>query len=119
LTVNDIRVKETDFTRNNKLNFPSIVLLILHLFKESVEFNLATFLPLLGVKPITGAAFSIARYKIKLSFFLELNAKMQTYIASLEPKQWKGFRVIAGDGATVNLPASPQIKEHFGIYEIS
>jgi energy-converting hydrogenase A subunit M len=119
LTINDIRVKETNFTRDNKLNFPSIVLLILHLFKESVEFNLATFLPLLGINPVTGAAFSIARYKIKLGFFLELNVKMQTHIASLEPKRWKGFRVIAGDGATVNLPASTQIKEHFGIYEIS
>lgn len=29
---------------------------------------------------------------------------------------WKGFQLIAGDGSTVSLPASRQIKEHFGIH---
>ena len=119
LTINDIRVNKTDFTRDSKLDFPSVALLILHLFKESVEFNLATFLPFLGKKPVTGACFSIARYKIKLDFFLDLNAKMESHLATLPSKLWKGFRLIAGDGTTVNLPASPQIKEHFGVFAIT
>ena len=94
-------------------------MLILNLFKESAEFNLATLLPQIGIKPVKGATFSIARYKIKLSFFLELNKMMSEHIQTLKPKLWKGFRLIAGDGTTVNLPPSPKIKEHFGIFAIS
>lgn len=44
---------------------------------------------------------------------------MASQIRGLKPKLWKGFRLIAGDGTTVGLPASPDIKEHFGIYEIA
>ena len=29
---------------------------------------------------------------------------------------WKGFQLIAGDGSTVSLPASGQIKDYFGIH---
>lgn len=29
---------------------------------------------------------------------------------------WKGFQLIAGDGSTVSLPASSQVKKHFGIH---
>lgn len=29
---------------------------------------------------------------------------------------WKGFQLIAGDGSTVSLPASNQIKDYFGIH---
>ena len=29
---------------------------------------------------------------------------------------WKGFQLIAGDGSTVSLPASRQIKEYFGVH---
>lgn len=44
---------------------------------------------------------------------------MSEYIGTLKPKLWKGFRLIAGDGSTVNLPPSPQIKKHFGIFALS
>lgn len=94
-------------------------MLILNLFKESAEYNLATLLPQIDIKPVKGATFSIARYKIKLSFFLELNKMMSEHIQTLKPKLWKGFRLIAGDGTTVNLPPSPKIKQHFGIFAVS
>jgi hypothetical protein len=94
-------------------------LLILNLFKESAEYNLAALLPRMDIKPVKGATFSIARYKIKLGFFLELNKMMSEHIQTLRPKVWKGFRLIAGDGTTVNLPPSPKIKEHFGIFAVS
>lgn len=58
----------------------------------------------------------MARYKIKLSFFLELNKILTDHIQTLKPKLWKGYRLIAGDGTTVNLPPSTQIKNHFGIF---
>ncbi len=68
---------------------------------------------------MSGAAFSIARYKISIGFFLELNQLLADYIETLEPKLWKGFRLIAGDGSSVGLPASRQIKKHFGIFAVT
>ena len=44
---------------------------------------------------------------------------MLAHISSLTPKRWKGYRLIAGDGSTISLPASTQIKNHFGIYSVS
>lgn len=95
------------------------MLLVLNLFKDSAEYNLATLLPQIKLRPVTGAAFSIARYKIKLSFFLELNKIVSTHIESRIPRTWKGFRLIAGDGTTVSLPPSPRVKKHFGVFDIT
>jgi len=81
-----------------------------------VEYNLSTLLPYLNVKPVTGAAFSLARYKIDLSFFKDLNKILVDFHQKSIPKLWNGFQLIAGDGSTVSLPASRQMKEHFGIH---
>jgi len=89
--------------------------MILNLFKESVEYNLLFLLPSLGIKPVSGAAFSLARYKIKLSFFVELNRLLVDYCQE-GGELWKGYRLLAGDGSTVSLPPSKQIKQHFGVY---
>lgn len=79
---------------------------------------MADFLPQIGIKPVTGAAFSYARYKIKLGFFFELDKLLSDYI--IKPaKRWKDYQLIAGDGSSINLPSSPQIKKHFGIYQTS
>jgi hypothetical protein len=91
----------------------------MNLFKDSVEYSLTTFLPELSCECVTGAAFSLARYKIKLAFFLELNNMMTEHILELPPKLWNGFQLVAGDGTTVNMPSSPKIKEHFGVYSVS
>lgn len=99
------------------MNFPAVAVSILHLFKESVEYKMLSFLPQLDIDNVSGAAFSKARYKIKLDFFLELNAKFYHFYKTLPPKIWNGYRLIAGDGTTVGLPPSPKIKAHFGIYD--
>ena len=91
----------------------------MNLFKDSVEYSLTTFLPELSCECVTGAAFSLARYKIKLAFFLELNNMMEEHISQLPPQLWNGFQLIAGDGTTVNMPSSPKIKKHFGIFSVS
>lgn len=44
---------------------------------------------------------------------------MAAHISSLKPNIWKEFRLIAGDGTTISLSASPKIKTHFGIYELT
>jgi hypothetical protein len=106
----------TFFTRNRTLTFPVVVSSILNLFKESVEYNLSTLLPCLNLKPVTGAAFSLARYKISLSFFKDLNKILVDFHQKAPAVLWKGFQLIAGDGSTVSLPASSQVKDHFGVH---
>jgi hypothetical protein len=109
-------VESIFFTRSRILTFPMIVSSILHLFKESVEYNLSTILPFLNTRPVTGAAFSLARYKITLSFFKDLNKILVDFHQDGPSKLWKGYQLIAGDGSTVSLPASRQIKEYFGVH---
>lgn len=88
----------------------------MNLFKESVSYNLSSILPDLGLKTVSGAAFSKARYKIDLSFFKDLNQILIDYHKDVPGKLWRGYRLIAGDGSTVGLPPSTQIKNYFGIY---
>jgi Transposase DDE domain len=88
----------------------------LHLFKESVEFNLSKILPLLGNKIVGAAAFSAARYKIKPSFFQALNTLVVDHLQTFKPKTWNGYQLIAVDGSTVSLPPSTSIKKSFGIF---
>jgi hypothetical protein len=81
-----------------------------------VEYNIATILPCFNLKPVTGAAFSLARYKISLSFFKDLNKILVGFHQKAPSMLWKGFQLIAGDGSTVSLPASSQVKNYFGIH---
>ena len=73
-------------------------------------------MPYFNLKPVTGAAFSLARYKIELSFFKDLNKILVDFHQQRIFKLWKGYQLIAVDGSTVSLPPSSQIKEYFGIY---
>lgn len=98
------------------MTFPVIVSSILNLFKESVEYNLSTLLPCFNLKPVTGAAFCLARFKISLEFFKDLNKILVDFHQQAPALLWNGFQLIAGDGSTVSLPASKQIKDYFGIH---
>lgn len=68
------------------------------------------------LRPVSGAAFSLARYKINLCFFKELNKILIDYHQHSSKKLWKGYQLIAGDGSTIALPSSPQMKEYFGVH---
>lgn len=91
----------------------------MNLFKESVEYNISVLLPSLKLKAVSAAAFSLARYKIDLSFFKDLNQVLVDFHQSERTRLWKGYQLIAGDGSTVSLPPSRAIKDHFGVYSQS
>ena len=70
--------------------------------------------------PITGGAFSQARYKIKSIFFSELCTKLlDCYLKMSCRKRWEGFLIVALDGSMSNLPSSKQIEQFFGLYSIN
>lgn len=70
----------------------------------------------MGIKPVTGSAFTQARYKINPSFFRDLCALPIDSYNDQQKKRWKGHVLLAGDGSTLNLPVSDDIKEEFGVY---
>jgi len=78
---------------------------------------MAGFLPQLGLQPVTGSAFSIARYKIKPAFFDDFCRhtirQMQEVIST---RYWKGYRLYAGDGTTISVPVSKDTVAHFGTF---
>jgi len=88
---------------------------VLQLFKESAEFVTCDVLSKLGKQEVTGSAFSQARYKIEWQFFSDLCAISSEDYDSFSTAKWKGYRVFGGDGSTLNLPASKQIRGHFGV----
>jgi hypothetical protein len=116
LTISEFRSSSKDFTRDRTLNFSFVVFSILNLFKDSVETTLPSLLSYFNKKPITAAAFSIARYKVKFEIFKKINSLIIENSQNLSKKTWKGYNLIAGDGTTVNLPPSKKNKEHFGIH---
>lgn len=71
-------------------------------------------MPKLSSKAVTGAAFSKARYKISISFFKDLNKIVADYHKQHPSQLWRGYQLIAGDGSTVGLPPSSQMKDYFG-----
>lgn len=44
---------------------------------------------------------------------------MAEFIGSLPVKHWKGYRLIAGDGTSINIPVSKNTINHFGLYKNS
>lgn len=104
------------FSRERRLTFPIVATAILNLFKESVEYNISVLMQNFHLRPVSGAAFSLARYKINLCFFKDLNKILIHYHQHSTKKLWKEYQLIAGDGSTVALPSSPQMKEYFGIH---
>lgn len=64
---------------------------------------------------VTGSAFTQARYKIDWRFFFDLCAICSTAYDRFSTATWKGYRVLAGDGSTLNLPTSKQIRGYFGV----
>ena len=89
------------------------------MFKESVEFNLQSLLPDLGGRPVTGSAFTQARYKIKPELFETLCHMVGEVYEASSKTLWKGYRLLAGDGSTLNLPSSKDIEAYFGVHAIS
>ncbi|MCX4025088.1 IS4 family transposase [Spartinivicinus marinus] len=113
------RQDECNFIRSRKLTFPHLVLFLLNFLKGSADDELDGFFNLLQEEEtdqpfVTKSAFTQARKKLKYSAFVELNQVfVDTLYDKIKPSLWKGFRVCAVDGSTINLPNNKALREHF------
>lgn len=119
------RVSEADFTRNTPLSFERICLILSNSMqctytqeiRRSFEALEGENFDLLGIPD--KSAFSHARKKIKHSAFKELNSELLRFGEEQYDEMirvWKGYRLIGLDGSTLQLPDTPEIREHFDPY---
>jgi len=86
--------------------------------KSSAQHELDLFFDSLNIS-ITKSAFSQHRKKLKPQIFMDLNKLLldEYNQDSQRIKRWKGHKVIAIDGSTMQLPKSNELKEKFGIFK--
>ena len=99
-------VSDRNFVRNRKLPFSKLVLLIIKLCKKTLSVELEKFFEEMNGIPCSVSAFTQQRLKLKPSFFNCLNKVLQKsfYLHyGNTVKRWRGYRIIAGDGSSINL----------------
>lgn len=112
-------ISKTDFTRERKLGFERLVLLLINYFKKSYSIEIAEFYNWIAPEtaPVSKSAFCQQRMKLKGLFFACLN---EVFVQSFYRhygnaiKRWHGMRLIAVDGSTAYLVDSGDVISHFG-----
>lgn len=109
----------TDFSRERKLGFERLVLLLINFFRKSYSLEIAEFYALIEASElmVSKSAFCQQRMKIKSLFFACLNEVLvQSFYTHCEHtvKRWKGMRLIAVDGSTAYLTDNDEMSAYFG-----
>jgi hypothetical protein len=110
------RERERDFTRKRKITFPELIMLLINLLKKSLQKELVHFFGIMS-KPIgvTKSAFCQSRIKLRAEAFIDLNDTLvKGFYKDDDFATWKGHRIVAIDGSTMNLPYSEEIVDYFG-----
>ena len=83
---------------------------------KSLQNAVSEVLSWLGTGPATASAYSQARYKLKHTAFIELNAKavVATVYGDDDYRRFWGFRILAVDGSKIVLPDTEDVCEAFG-----
>lgn len=104
------------FTRERRLTFPLVVTLLLRKGVKSLQNMVNEAMGWLAEPPVTGSAFSQARYKLRHTAFIELNeaAVVGTVYAGNDYLTFWGFRVLAVDGSKILLPDTDDVRAAFG-----
>ena len=116
------RQSPTDFTRQRKLPFSTLVFFLINLIKGSYQDELDHFFKAIfkfdiAKRIVSKAALAKARMKLKYEAFIDLNDHMLKYFyKNFKPLKWNGFTLLAIDGTTVQLPRIAAITNHFGAW---
>lgn len=111
-------VSDCDFTRNRKLPFDKLVVLITKLCKKTLSIELEKFFEEMGSSMnCSVSAFTQQRIKLEPVFFYFWNMVLwgSYYLYYGEAvKRWKGYRIVAADGSSVSLINNPALRSYFG-----
>jgi Transposase DDE domain len=109
------------FTRVRKLPFKILIVFILRSIKSSLQKELDSFSKEISqedfnIRYVTKSAFSQARHKVDPIFFCKMNQSVVNDFYSFPDIQtWRGFRLLAVDGSTINLPKHKTTIAEFGV----
>lgn len=109
--------KQTAFTRNRKLTFPVMIVLLLNLLTRTMQIELDDFFANVlnsGTDSVTKQAFFKARKNILPDAFEELFLMTRDMILNHNKiKRHKGYRIFAIDGSELRLDKTKENKDVF------
>ena len=115
--------KPSDFTRQRKLPFQTLIFYMMNLISGSYQRELNNFFQtLMGIdvpkRFVSKVALSKARLKLKYEAFIELNRHLVLYFYRHfeSVSKWHGFNLLVVDGSLIRLPRIKKIAEHFGAW---
>lgn len=110
-----------DFTRRRKFSLKDLTLTILGFNRAGVKVELDRFFKFVSqehtkIITYTASAFSQARKKLNENAFVYLRNSHLKYFEenALVKRYWNGYRVVAIDGSSLNLPNEPSLTTYFG-----
>lgn len=112
------RTSTKHFTRKRKLPFAALVFFLLNLTKGTLQKELSHFMQQFSSKHdnISKSAFSQSREKLKPEAFIELNEVLiEEFYTDNDELRWKGFRLLAIDGSTIDISHSKELLAKFGV----
>lgn len=106
------------FTRERKLPFRRLVLLIAKLCKKTLGLEIDKFFEELEIEMrCSVSAFSQQRMKLDPFFYKIWNKLLCDscyHYYGIAIKRWKGYRIIAADGSNISLINKPVLEKYFG-----
>lgn len=110
-------IKQTSFTRNRKLTFPVMIVLMLNLLTRTMQIELDDFFANVldtDTDSVTKQAFFKARKNILPDAFKELFLMTRDMVLSKDKiKRHKGYRILAIDGSELRLNKTKENKDIF------
>jgi len=117
---NRSKKSKQDFTRERKLNFSKMIILMSRKSVKSIQNVLneaETYLSNMleeDLISISKSAYSQAREKIKYEAFIELsNDIKEQFYKEYDYEKYKGFRLLGVDGSIITLPNNEDIRREF------
>lgn len=113
-------VKKNHFTRNRKINFYKLILLIMSILKRANQIDIDDIIKKLGFKidaemTYTKQAFSEARQKLSPNAFKYLiDSFVRDYYGDGEFKKYKKFILFAIDGCVHEIPNTIENRKIYG-----
>ncbi len=114
----------TGFTRERKLTFRSLLVLISRGMTRSIQRELNDFYRVVqgtdySIQAVTKGALSQSRAKLRPEAFLEMNQTgVRTFYEQAPYLQWKQHRLLGIDGSGLSLPDHSSVREEFGVHQM-
>jgi len=112
------------FSRDRKLPFKSLVVMLLRGIKSSLQRELDSFFKVVlsadyNIRAVTKGALSQSRSKLKPEAFKEINdVACSSFYSGAPYRKWHGHRVLSVDGSRLHLPRHDSVREEFGEYKV-